>query len=236
MRKTILSMCLCLFSMLTVWAQQEVRVKTLEPQMDDVWAVLEAMNIRAYRFDLSEFLNRVYEVKFHINEYQGGELVKSGKQKMNMGKNKVSIIEFPEEDRNMFHEYFHLPKGTDTADLIKNASVYIIQSDSTSQVVFHIAGAGRSGTRVKLQKLPSQDRVFYSSRPFKQLPVKQENSVMIPLLFYGSGWYDAKYNITRFCGENEINPDLTGDIPTHSPHYYVISVEMKEVKTSMAGE
>ncbi len=232
MKNIMATIVLCLFSVLTVKAQQEVQVKTLEPQLTDVWTIMTEMGIHAYRFELTSFLNKVYEVKFHIDEYQHGELVKSSKKKANMGKNILSITDFPEKSRGLFHEHFHLPAGVDSVALIKEASIYIIQSDSTAKVVFNIPQARKSSYILKLQKLPSLKEVLYDTRIFKQVPVKQEGSLRIPLLFYGSNWYDEKFNVFRFCGERELEPGLTGDIPAKSPHYYVISMELKEVKPS----
>ena len=34
-------------------------------------------------------------------------------------------------------------------------------------------------------------------------------------------WFDAEHNLFRFCGENEIAPDLSGEIVGNIPHFYV---------------
>ena len=51
-----------------------------------------------------------------------------------------------------------------------------------------------------------------------------EKETFIPLVFYCSFWYDEKDKVTRCCGENYIAPDLSSDIPKHSPHYYTIGI------------
>lgn len=38
-------------------------------------------------------------------------------------------------------------------------------------------------------------------------------------------WFDAEHNLFRFCGENEIAPDLSGEIVGNIPHFYVIGIE-----------
>ena len=38
-------------------------------------------------------------------------------------------------------------------------------------------------------------------------------------------WFNAEHNLFRFCGENEIAPDLSGEIVCNIPHFYVIGIE-----------
>jgi hypothetical protein len=47
---------------------------------------------------------------------------------------------------------------------------------------------------------------------------------------FGSSWYDERFNIYRFCGENEINPDMSSEILKDVPHYYVIGVKFNKKK------
>ena len=61
-------------------------------------------------------------------------------------------------------------------------------------------------SRLKLNGLIKGDSnaKFYSymTRQFKS--EKFETDKFIPLMLFGSMWYDEKYNIYRFCGETEI--------------------------------
>ena len=69
----------------------------------------------------------------------------------------------------------------------------------------------------------------YNTRPFKT----QEITIgkFIPLVLYGSWWYDKDFNIFRFCGEKEIDPDMSSDILKYLPHYYVFRIEVNPIKT-----
>ena len=46
----------------------------------------------------------------------------------------------------------------------------------------------------------------------------------IPLILLGSGWFDERFNIFRFCGESEIEPDMSSEILKEVPHHYVLGV------------
>lgn len=52
-----------------------------EPQLEDIYNVLEAMDIHMFRFELKEFLNKVYTVTAYMDEYENG---KSPKQVHNI--------------------------------------------------------------------------------------------------------------------------------------------------------
>ena len=62
------------------------------------------------------------------------------------------------------------------------------------------------------------------TRPF-ELTSPFEKDTFIPLVFYSSHWYDAKEKVTRCCGENFINPDLSSNVALKSPHYYIIGIK-----------
>ena len=49
-----------------------------------------------------------------------------------------------------------------------------------------------------------------------------------PLVLYGSAWFDSEAGIFRFCGENEISPDMHEDIVKDIPEFYVIGVIIKK--------
>ena len=68
------------------------------------------MDIHMFRFELKEFLNKVYTVTVYMDEYENG---KSPKQVHNirLGKNIQSLNAVPEEHRQAFREIKHIPEG-----------------------------------------------------------------------------------------------------------------------------
>ncbi len=66
----------------------------------------------------------------------------------------------------------------------------------------------------------------YIVRPFKYQEVVLGRK--IPVVLYGSSWYDAKNDIVRFCDENELNADFSSDAFKEMPHHYVFSIELSE--------
>lgn len=81
--------------------------------------------------------------------------------------------------------------------------------------------------KVNLRPLEQDAKNYhYQSRPFK-LTEFQPN-VDIPLMLYGSAWYDEKSKVHRFCGENEIDPDMSTEILKYIPHYYIVGIRLIE--------
>lgn len=56
------------------------------------------------------------------------------------------------------------------------------------------------------------------------------DTVEIPLVFFGSWWYDKRFNVTRFCGESEIDPQLQSQMVKDVPHAYVVGIRLEKKK------
>ena len=67
--------------------------------------------------------------------------------------------------------------------------------------------------RLPLQKAPYQ-------------PTSLSLDTFIPLVFYGSFWWDEQAKGWRFCGETELTEEKakTSDYFKFCPHYYIIGV------------
>jgi len=68
----------------------------------------------------------------------------------------------------------------------------------------------------------------YDSRPFKIDKFEEGN--FIPLVLLGSFWLDTEHGFLRFCGANEMDPDMSTELLEDTPHYFVIGVEIRKVK------
>lgn len=86
----IILLCLCVVAGIANAQEKKPQVIQSEPQLEDIYNVLEAMDIHMFRFELKEFLNKVYTVTVYMDEYENG---KSPKQVHNirLGKNIQSL-------------------------------------------------------------------------------------------------------------------------------------------------
>ena len=77
----IILLCLCVVAGIANAQEKKPQVIQSEPQLEDIYNVLEAMDIHMFRFELKEFLNKVYTVTVYMDEYENG---KSPKQVHNI--------------------------------------------------------------------------------------------------------------------------------------------------------
>lgn len=207
---------------------QEIRPR--EAGFEDYRVLLEAAGYEAFSFDLRDFLAGRYDVSFRIEEYVDGKRVEGGDVVGHMGVNKLLLTDFPEEQRGDV-------RPEDMADpeagVLRQAEsltigFYPSEEDSTANVSISLAGMGRMGWPLSLKPVVTPDRTFYNygARQFRIDGF--EPGRFIPLVFYGSFWYDERANLVRFCGEREIAPDLSSEIVANVPHFYVIGVVLTE--------
>lgn len=73
-----------------------------------------------------------------------------------------------------------------------------------------------------------ETRLFkYYVKPFKTQDVS--SGAKIPVVLYGSSWYDPKFNIYRFCMENELDPGRENEAFTFMPHYFIFGFSLKKI-------
>ena len=99
-----------------------------------------------------------------------------------------------------------------------------VQSDS--MVTVYVRSKHRNGLArdLVLKPVPDAPETFYlyEKVPFRVSAIRP--NTFIPLVLYGSFWWDSKYKICRFCGEKELTEEniRESDYFKHSPHYYII--------------
>ena len=197
MKKTIITAMLALVAM----AGQAQEIRTIEPTLNDYLPLLKAQGYMVYSFDTKDFNGAQAEPV--VMEYVKGEEPKDVlgfSFSMNFGEKLV--IGFA-------------PSG----------------NDSTAIYTFNFSeGRGFNG-RLNLRAIyapeaPTKSRYSYESRPFKLVP-PFEKGKFIPLVLYGSYWYEPETGVSRFCGESIIKPDLSSDIVKSIPHFYVLGIKIK---------
>ena len=197
MKKTIITALLALAAL----AGQAQEIRTIEPTLNDYLPLLKAQGYMVYSFDTKDFNGAQAEPV--VMEYVKGEEPKDVlgfSFSMNFGEKLV--IGFA-------------PSG----------------NDSTAIYTFNFSeGRGFNG-RLNLRAIyapeaPTKSRYIYESRPFKLIP-PFEKGRFIPLVLYGSYWYEPETGVSRFCGESIIKPDLSSDIVKNIPHFYVLGIKIK---------
>ena len=194
----------------------------------DLAEELEAAGYEAFGFDLSELLEGPgrYDMTVYIKEYESGVEIRS--REFPCGPNKLLVSDFPEKVRGEILPGEMADPQAGIYMLAKKLTIgfYPSGTDSTAMLNFSIPEMREASQRLKLRSVTSSSGYTltkYCTRPFGIDSF--EAGKFIPLVFYGSMWFDAEHNLFRFCGENEIAPDLSGEIVGNIPHFYVIGIE-----------
>ena len=145
----------------------------------------------------------------------------------------VLLSEFPEDAQ----------KNTNPEDMAdSNRGIYAmgekimigftpIVNDSIRPILIEVENMGSSSPSLKMfpqyennDSINGKKLFQYLTRPFKTGEIT--TGKFLPLVLFGSIWYDKDFGIHRFCGEKEIDPDMSSKILKYIPHYYVIGIEV----------
>lgn len=238
MRKLIVCVFLVL-GFLTLKIANAKEIRPIDPASQDYVKLLNSAGYEAFTFDISDLLDKKYFVTFKIREY-GPELIND-----NVGglgwyggiRNITYLKDFDEESQATVtpEEMADPDRGIySMAEKILIGATPVI-NDSILPVVMDL---GKQGARYHHLAMRPQyanndsingKKIYrYYTRRFIVKDLKMGE--FIPLVLFGSIWWDDKFKVYRFCGENEIDPDMSTQILKYIPHYFVIGVEIKEAE------
>lgn len=229
MSRLLKVICATLFSAVSVSGQQ---IRTAPVAFDDLKTLLAAAGYEAFAFDLSDLTAGPgrYDMTVIVKEYESGREIDS--DGVLSGLNKLMLKDFPEESRGRIRPEEMADPDAGVFLRAERLTVGLYPSEVDSMVMLHVSIPDMTAMNrgLELRGIPTekagQRRFRYHSRPFKIDSF--ESGKFIPLVLYGSMWFDARARVCRFCGEKEIAPDLSGEMIANIPHFYVIGIEFTE--------
>ena len=220
------------FAGLTVQAQE---VKQIEASVDDYIALLNQSGYQAYSFDISQLMDTTYYVQFEVREYVAGNPDPVMVHPYGRGlKNRTMVKDFmwrelsEEELADIRAASVDYENGVYSRAEKITVGFLPCKNDSTEVGKLFVENQGASGFSLSLKQIDhkgayNEDVIYsYNTLPFKTSAF--EEGKFIPLAAYASFWFDERFNIIRFCGATELDPDMTTEILKDTPHYFVIGV------------
>ena len=216
-------------------------VKPIEASIEDYIALLNQNGYQAYSFDISPMKDTTYQVQFEVREYVADNPEPVSVQPYGRGfKSRTMVCDFmwrelsEEELADIRDASVDYENGVYSRAEKITVGFMPCENDSTEVGRLFVENQGSSGFSLKLKPINHHgvynDDVIYQYRP---VPFKKsvfENGKFIPLAAYASFWFDEKYSLIRFCGAQEIDPDMSSEILKDTPHYYVIGVTLTKVE------
>jgi hypothetical protein len=209
--------------------------KSIRPRtatIDEYLPVIKAATgCEVYSFDITDLLDSCYNIIPTVKEYVNGKLVENNNQYRFAISNKMLVTDFPEEQHAKIRAKGLADPATDTYTQATELNIgFYNLNDSTKAMNFELPTQGTQGKNFKLLTASNPEGTqtcrVYQTRPFKSQEFKC--GTMIPLVLLGSAWWDTRFKVFRFCGENEINPDMSEKFISEIPHFYVIGVEVQK--------
>lgn len=212
---------------------QEVR--PIESSVKDYIALLNQSGYQAYSFDISQLMDTTYYVQFEVREYVAGNPDPVMVQPYGRGlKNRTMVKDFMWRERSEEELADIRAASVDYENGVYSRAEKITvgflpcKNDSTEVGKLFVENQGASGFSLSLKQIDhkgayNEDVIYsYNTLPFKTSAF--EEGKFIPLAAYASFWFDERFNIIRFCGATELDPDMTTEILKDTPHYFVIGV------------
>ena len=229
--KTIITFIMALALGISCHAQN-YEVKPQKANVDDYIRLLKLVNYEVFSFDISSLCDSTRIFEFVLRECECGK-VKSERAHMGIFRpNRIMLSELSEETRQEViaeGEAYDVEKGIYTVSKKITVNFTPIKNDSLGTAYIDMENGVSMPVFMKLRPVfdPKANKTTYmeyDTRPYKISAF--EYGKFIPLVMYGSFWYDEQFNIFRFCGDNELTPDKLSEIEQLSPHYYVIGIKI----------
>lgn len=208
---------------LTLGSTSAQGIKPVEPDATNVIEALEAAGYELFNFDLSNLKDKTYEIEVFVKE--GDSTGIKEKTRFSMGPTRKFLKDLPEEYRS---DFTPIDSKSGLYKQVSKMGLYLIpKNDSTVLASFSFGKSHGGSMQLKLRPLERDSLTYmYTSRPFKLDEFR--SAIDVPLMLYGSFWFDQKINGHRFCGDNEIDADLSTEILKYIPHYYIIGIRLTE--------
>ena len=205
-------------------------LKRTEADISDYIPLLNAAGYDVYTFDISSLKDETYNIEFIVREYVGGTLVEDplySQMPRHFLRNRRMLSDFPEDYWDEIlatGPIYDRDKGILTmSEKISVGFAPAADSLKTMNMQLENIGALRRLLPLKSQTNSlGKEEYMYDCRPFKVGALQLGE--FTPLVALGSYWYDEQYDLFRFCGEDELDSDLSAGMLASSPHYFVLGI------------
>ena len=180
----------------------------------DIQKMFDMLGLKKFFFQIVPAFEKEYRFTIYLDEYVDGKKVNS--RNIDGGRN---VYRYPVDDSIKQKRVMYI-------DYIPNINVFTQNSDSTVNLKIKTY---RAEDGIILKKKKNRDEWLpYYCRTYSKIEWKLNEE--IPLLVYGSPWWDGSINMYRFCTAPDLSMDerVTKELYENSPHYYVLGYKVSE--------
>ena len=220
-KKSIITAMLALVAM----AGQGQTIKRVEASLEDFMEHMAMYGYEVFTYDISSLRDSASGFTIVIREYDHRGMI--DEKKLYGFRTKTMISDFNEQDQKSIYE----EKDGDDMErgiyrLSKTLSIGFspVQSDSIETITLRSSRCDASPWKLMLKPIPGAPQTIYRYQKAPYQPTSFSLDTFIPLVFYGSFWWDEQSKGWRFCGETELTEEKakTSGYFKYCPHYYII--------------
>ena len=195
---------------------QEIKRVTTKPEN-----FMEHMNMYGYKvftYDISSLRDVASGFTIVIREFNQHGMI--DEKKLEGFRTRTMISDFDEEDQRIIYA----KKNGDELSKTLSIGFSPVQSDSIELVTLRSDRHDGSPYSLTLKPIPGAPQMVYRYEKIPYQATAFELNTFIPLVLYGSFWWDRKTQTRRFCGEMELTEEKArnNNCFKNSPHYYII--------------
>ena len=220
-KRTIFTSLLALVAL----AGQAQEIKKVAATPEDFMEHMSLCGYEVFTYDISSLRDSVSSFDIVIREYNQQGMIEE--EKLYGFRTKTMISDFDEKDRQ---EIYAENDADDMERGIYRLSKTIaigftpLKSDSIEAITLQSSRNDASHWTLTLKPIPDAPRTIYRYRMVPYQPDTFCLDTFIPLVFYGSFWWDDDSKIIRSCGEKELTEKTakSSNFFKYCPHYYII--------------
>jgi hypothetical protein len=178
---------------------------------DDLQAVIQALDIEIYKFNLNIEKDQKCKIILYKQEYEKRNVIKN------------------ENIWGTTSPFRSMVDGKLVETLLKDIRIITKKNDREFALSIKMGDFKINKYSIKIDSIYANP---HACKPFK-LPNECKIGSNVPLLLIGSFWdstsIDGKMKVQRFCMEKELNNDFSSKSFDEMPHYFVIGIKIEEI-------
>ena len=201
------------------------QIKRVTASLEDFMEHMAMYGYDVYTYDISSLRDSASGFTIVIREYDQQKMI--DEKKLYGFRTKTMISDFNEQDQKSIYEEKDgddMERGIYRLSKILSIGFSPIQSDSIETITLRSSRNDGSPWKLKLKPIPGAPQTVYRYQRVPYQPTSFSLDTFIPLVFYGSFWWDEQSKGWRFCGDTELTEEKakTSEYFKYCPHYYII--------------
>ena len=222
-KQAIITILLALVAM----TGQAQTIKKVTATPEDFMEHMALCGYEVFNYDISSLRDSVSSFTIVIHEYDQQRMI--DEKKLYGFRTKTMISDFNEKDQKSIYE----EKDADDMErgiyrLAKTLAIGFspVQSDSIETITLRSSRNDASTWKLMLKPITEASPTVYRYQRVPYQPTSFSLDTFIPLVFYGSFWWDEQLKGIRFCGDTELTEEKakTSEYFKLCPYYYIIGV------------